>query len=192
MGMDIFEFFFRVLGCVMVCMLRGEERREQRAPRAVSSPGWPGGCWPGRPDRGHTHRGENRGLDTGQSGTRPHPGPHAYRQTGPDDSENGIKNICLFFSRDTDTLWSLAAGTGHWAVAQGRSCGPGSGRAGADGRAGSDWTLSGHRALADTEASGGMCGLGGRDRDQGLPMYWNLLDQSTSVHCVQHTGQHTE
>ena len=35
-----------------------------------------------------------------------------------------------------------------------------------------------------------MCGLGGRDRDQGLPMYWNLLDQSTSVHCVQHTGQH--
>ena len=34
-----------------------------------------------------------------------------------------------------------------------------------------------------------MCGLGCRDRDQGLPMYWNLLDQSTSVHCVSQCTQ---
>ena len=27
-------------------------------------------------------------------------------------------------------------------------------------------------------------GLPVGDRDQGLPMYWNLLDQSTSVHCA--------
>ena len=96
-----------------------------------------------------------------------------------------------FFSRGSSGAGSLAAGTGHWAVAR-----PGAtrgGQTGGDRRAGRDWTLSGHwpgsdPAGSDTQWRNVWTGLG---PGQGLPMYWNLLDQSTSVHCVQHTGQHS-